>query len=73
MISEIVRIIDVELSEIDYIVLKFGENWKFIDYEARISFYKGVIASVLKYASRFNYYINKYLIINKESTANECP
>jgi len=71
-ISEIVRIIDIESSEIDYIVSKFRENWKFVNYEARTLFYKGATASILKYTSGFNHHINQYSMINKESTANEC-
>ena len=56
-IGKVVRIIDAETNEIDYLVSKFSNNWKLVDYKVRTIFYKDTTAGVLKCSSSFNHHI----------------
>jgi len=43
-----------------------------VDYQARLRFYEGATAGVLKCTSRFNHHLDRHQKINKESMANKC-
>ena len=73
MICEIIRILDAEVDKIDYLVSKFGDNWKFVDYGARINFFEGAKTGVLKCSSSFNHYMARHETVNREYNPNECP
>ena len=59
-IGEIIQIVDTESNKINYLVAKFGDNWKFVDHQARLIFYEAATVGVLKYTSGFNYHNKRH-------------
>ena len=67
-VGEVLRIVDAQQSEIEYLKQKFDkEQQPKIDSEARATFFIGSTNSLIKIASRSNHYGQRYKMINEVS------
>ena len=72
-INTLIREINAQNFEEEYLKRKIPEYWKWIDLEARNTFHEGIEAGILKYVIGYNHYRSRNEKINGRLVGNKCP
>ena len=72
LIGEIIRVVDTQEKEHEYMREKFKEKIEIIDIEVRAIFDSRAITYTLKITNRFNYYRARHIRVNSIGTSNRC-
>ena len=71
-IKELIQIYDARYTEQNYTYIQFPEIVQVIDLDARSSFAKGLLSSIIKCYTKFNLYSTKDKVINDNIVMQIC-
>ena len=72
-VGTLIREVDAQQQEEEYLKSKIPEHWNWIDVEARNTFHEGVGAGTLKYITGQNHYGCRHKKTNNELVDKRCP